>query len=126
MTEASVVPLPKRGVTPPALRRARTSAPTAPELVAPASSIGEALRAENRDRAASAARGRCECGRPDCRDTFPSVAEAYRGMGERFIVVPDHVGTSAVIAAADRFFIVDRNRHRDRHPTGVHPPEPLR
>jgi hypothetical protein len=122
MTEASVLPFPRRvGTQLPIRRGTHTSAPTGLELTAPASPIRETLRAENRDRATSVDERRCECGRPNCRDTFPSIAEAYRGMAERFIVVPDHVGAGTVIAAADRFFVVEPNRHRDRYPTATHP-----
>jgi len=51
---------------------------------------------------------RCECARPDCRATFPAAAETHRRRSDRFIVVPDHLAGEAVVAAADRFFVVEQ------------------
>lgn len=50
---------------------------------------------------------RCECGRPECHATIPAQAEAYRGRPGRFIVVPRHLAGERVVAAADRFFVVE-------------------
>ncbi len=51
---------------------------------------------------------RCECARPGCRATFPAAAEAHRRRPDRFIVVPNHLAGEAVVAAADRFFVVEQ------------------
>ncbi len=52
---------------------------------------------------------RCECARPDCEATFPAGAEVHRRYPERFIIAPGHhlVGET-VVAAADRFFVVEQ------------------
>ena len=68
----------------------------------------DARRAANREAIASAAELRCECGRPDCRDTFPAAAGVHRRRVEQFIVVPDHFAGETVVAAADRFFVVEQ------------------
>lgn len=39
---------------------------------------------------------------------FPAAARAHRRRVEQFIVVPDHVAGETVIAAADRFFVVEQ------------------
>jgi hypothetical protein len=73
-----------------------------------ASEVREARRAGNRARSGFVDELRCECARPGCRATFPAVAEGYRGVRERFIVVPEHGGgDDTVVAAADRFFVVE-------------------
>jgi hypothetical protein len=55
---------------------------------------------------------RCECDQPGCKAQLPSSAERYRrsGIGERFLVVPRHIGTDTVVAAADSFFVVELER----------------
>ena len=50
----------------------------------------------------------CECARPDCEATFPAGAEAYRRYPERFIITPNHLAGETVVAAADRFFVVEQ------------------
>ncbi len=72
-----------------------------------ASALREARRARNRGRSGLGDDLRCECARPECRATVPPVAEDFRGMPERFIVVPDHGAGEKVVAAADRFFVVE-------------------
>ena len=70
-------------------------------------------RLQQRDRVRLRARAtlvtelQCECGRPDCRATIPVEAGAYRRRPEQFIVVPAHLAGETVVAAADRFFVVE-------------------
>jgi len=54
---------------------------------------------------------RCECGRSNCRETLPSVAETFRGTADRLLVSPTHVNGEVVVRAADRFFVVERAEH---------------
>jgi hypothetical protein len=71
---------------------------------------------------------RCECARPECRATVPALAHVHRKRSERFIVVPDHIAGDTVIAAADRFFVVEpspppslrEGRSRYTLPTALH------
>ncbi len=65
-------------------------------------------REANREGKAFVDELRCECARPGCRATFPATAEAHRRRPERFIVVPAHLAGEAVVAAADRFFVVEQ------------------
>lgn len=67
----------------------------------------DARRVANRE-AITAAELRCECGRPDCRATFPAAAGAHRRRVDQFIVVPDHFAGETVVAAADTFFVVEQ------------------
>jgi hypothetical protein len=60
-----------------------------------------------RPRVAFLAELHCECGRPDCRATIPAGAGVYRRRPEQFIVVPDHLAGETVVAAADKFFVVE-------------------
>ena len=53
---------------------------------------------------------RCECDVFGCRAPIPALAEGYRGVATRFIVVPGHAGYDTVVAAADRFFVVEPKR----------------
>ena len=71
--------------------------------------VREIRRLENRRRSPLVDELACECGSLDCCATFPVAAEAYRGVRDRFIVVPAHAGAvvETVIAAADRFFVVE-------------------
>ena len=62
----------------------------------------------NQEAVATVAELRCECGRPDCRATFPAEAGAHRRRFDWFIVVPDHLAGETVVAAADRFFVVEQ------------------
>jgi hypothetical protein len=83
-------------------------------LLRTASSLREARRARNRTRGDINGELRCECARPECRATIPVVAETYRRSPERFIVVPDHFPGETVVAAADRFFVVEPQEQLSR------------
>jgi hypothetical protein len=72
-----------------------------------ASSLRDARRARNRTRGHFNGELRCECAWPACQATVPVVAETYRRTPQRFIVVPDHSAGETVVAAADRFFVVE-------------------
>ena len=52
---------------------------------------------------------RCECGRSNCSETLPAVAETHRGMVDRLLVLPAHADGEVVVRVADRFFVVERN-----------------
>jgi len=69
--------------------------------------LRDARRTSNRDDGAFREQLRCECARPDCLATFPALAEAHRRDPGRFIIAPGHFAGETVIAAADRFFVVD-------------------
>jgi hypothetical protein len=77
----------------------------------PVLTVSEARRAGNREHIGLVAELRCECARPNCRDTVPAVAETHRGIAERFVVMPDHFDGGVVVRAADRFFVVDPGSH---------------
>ncbi len=64
-------------------------------------------RTSNNNRGARVDQLRCECALRECRATVPAVAGAHRERAERFIVLPGHVGWDTVVAAADRFFVVE-------------------
>lgn len=81
------------------------SRPTVPRS---AFALRDARRAGNREAGAFRDRLRCECAQPDCYATFPALADVHRRDPERFIIVPDHFAGETVIAAADRFFVVDQ------------------
>ncbi len=51
---------------------------------------------------------RCECARRECEATVPAEAAAHRRRAGWFIVAPDHVAGETVVAAADRFFVVEQ------------------
>jgi len=70
--------------------------------------LRDTRRQANREGRVSSAELRCECARPDCRATLPAAAEGHRRRPERFIVVPAHLAGEAVVAAADRFFVVEQ------------------
>lgn len=70
--------------------------------------LRDARREANRDGRVFVEELRCECARPDCRATFPAAAEAHRRRPDRFIVAPEHLADEAVVAAADRFFVVEQ------------------
>ncbi|MGZ4419371.1 MAG: hypothetical protein ACXVRV_14525 [Gaiellaceae bacterium] len=53
---------------------------------------------------------RCECVELGCRAAIPASAEGHRGMRDGFLVVPGHHGADLVVAAADRFFVVEPKR----------------
>jgi hypothetical protein len=103
MIDASVLPIPARGL----------AYPSAPAAVSPYAAMGTELaaarRAVNRERISIVLQLRCECTRPRCRESFPTAAERHRGGGDRFIVVPAHVDHGLVVRAADRFFVVQAN-----------------
>ena len=101
-----------------------STVPTLPRL-ARGPSLAPARRAGNVERRDFVTRLRCECALPSCRETFPAVAESYRGTAERFIVVPAHLGAivtpanlddATVVRAADRFFVVELDRSAARFP----------
>jgi hypothetical protein len=101
MAEAGVGALPTRVGTNRADHRAETTEWGAHNL---------AQKAGNRERVGLVAELRCECGRPNCTETVPAVAEAHRGMGGRLVVVPAHFNDGMVVRAADRFFVVEAGR----------------
>ncbi|HKI93247.1 MAG TPA: hypothetical protein VJ986_13175 [Gaiellaceae bacterium] len=71
------------------------------------SNLRDARRARNHKSRGFLAELRCECARPECRATFPVVAQAHRQRPEQFVVVPDHAAGETVVRAADRFFVVE-------------------
>ncbi|HKB94454.1 MAG TPA: hypothetical protein VKC62_09505 [Gaiellaceae bacterium] len=75
--------------------------------------LRDARREANLEGGAFLAELRCECARPECRATFPVAAEPYRRRPSRFIVVPDHLADETVVAAADRFFVVEPQARLD-------------
>jgi hypothetical protein len=77
----------------------------------PALTVSESRRAGNRERFGLLSVLRCECARPNCKDTVPAAAEAQRGIGERFVVTPAHFEGGVVVRAADRFFVVEPDGH---------------
>jgi hypothetical protein len=77
--------------------------------------LSEARRASNRDRVGLVPELRCECTRPNCRHMLPTVADAHRGIADRFVVAPVHFEGGVVVRAADRFFVVESVRQRLRH-----------
>jgi hypothetical protein len=72
--------------------------------------LREARRRSNRKQ--SVGDLRCECGEASCRSPIPATAAAHRGLRDGFIVVPGHHGQDVVVAAADRFFVVELARGR--------------
>ena len=84
-------------------RAARESARNGPAL-------REARRTANRKQTAGDLR--CECGELGCRAAVPASAEGHRGDRDGFVVVPGHAGHDLVVAAADRFFVVELKRSR--------------
>jgi len=90
-------------------QRDRSRVRTRPAPTIPHSALArrDARRVTNREAIVSVADLRCECGRPDCRATFPAAAGAHRRRPEQFIIVPGHLAGEIVIAAADRFFVVE-------------------
>ena len=73
--------------------------------------LREARRTANRKQTVGDLR--CECGQLGCRSAIPAGAEAYRGTHGGFVVVPGHIGNDVVVAAADRFFVVQLRRRRE-------------
>jgi hypothetical protein len=70
----------------------------------------ELRRGESDTRIGFASEVRCECGRSNCSETLPAVAETHRGMADRLLVLPEHANGEIVVRIADRFFVVERNR----------------
>ena len=70
--------------------------------------LRDARREANREGTAFLDELRCECARPGCRATLPAVAETHRRRPGRFIVVPGHLAGETVVAASDRFFVVEQ------------------
>jgi len=68
------------------------------------------LRVGNRTRIGFVSELRCECGRSNCRETVPAVAETYRRTADHRLVMPAHANGEVVVRAADRFFVVVRER----------------
>jgi PIN domain nuclease of toxin-antitoxin system len=48
----------------------------------------------------------------------PAIAETHRGPADRFIVAPAHLNDGVVARAADRFFVVEPDRHLFAQPRG--------
>lgn len=88
--------------------RGRLRARPSPSIPRSAFVRRDARRSENRAGVALLAELHCECGRPDCRATIPAGAGVHRRRPEQFIVVPDHLAGETVVAAADRFFVVQQ------------------
>ncbi len=49
----------------------------------------------------------CECGQSGCRAAIPAQALEHRRARGGFVVVPGHQGEDVVVAAADRFFVIE-------------------
>jgi len=120
MTAAPASPLLERSAD-----RSPVFGGTASDHARGAVTVMEARRSGNAELRGLVTERRCECALPDCRETFPAVAESYRGTADRFIVVPAHLGvvvTAAtiddgrVVRAADRFFVVELNGNGGRSP----------
>jgi hypothetical protein len=71
--------------------------------------LRDARRTGNREEGALREEFHCECAWPDCDATFPARADVHRRRPELFIVVPDHLAEETVVAAADRFFVVEQH-----------------
>jgi hypothetical protein len=100
----STTPLVAQRVEPRERNRSRPRSRMVPRS---AFALRDARRTGNREDDALREQLRCECARPDCHATFPAPAEAQRRDPERFIIAPDHLAGETVVAAADRFFVVD-------------------
>jgi hypothetical protein len=87
--------------------RNRSRPRSGPMVPRSAFALRDARRTGNRDAGAFSEQLRCECARPDCHATFPALAEVHRRDPGRFIIAPDHLAGEIVVAAADRFFVVD-------------------
>ncbi len=79
--------------------------------------LGQARRAANREHG----RGdlRCECDQSGCRSAVPAQALDDRRARGGFVVFPGHQGQDVVVAAADRFFIIEHANTQpmlDLHP----------
>ena len=68
--------------------------------------LGQARRAANRKQTRSDLR--CECDQSGCHAAVPAQAlEHRRALRGGFVVFPGHQGQDVVVAAADRFFIIE-------------------
>ena len=76
--------------------------------------LSEARRAGNRARIGLVSELRCECTRPDCTETLPSVAGMH-GSADQLLVAPAHLDGGVVARAADRFFVIESRGHAIRH-----------
>ena len=76
--------------------------------------LSEARRASNRARIGLVSELRCECTRPDCTQTLPSVAGMHRSA-DQLLVAPAHSDGGVVARAADRFFVIESRGHSIRH-----------
>jgi len=88
--------------------RIRSRPRSGPMVPRSAFALRDARRTGNRDAGAFREQLRCECARPDCHATLPALAEVHRRDPGRFIIAPDHFAGETVVAAADRFFVVDQ------------------
>lgn len=68
-------------------------------------SLRQARRTANRKQVTGDLR--CECGESGCRAAIPASAGGHRGARDGFVVVPGHHDGDIVVAAADRFFVVE-------------------
>jgi hypothetical protein len=100
--------------------RAGRRSPTRERLRSdPALTVSESRRVANRERIGLGSDLRCECARPNCRDTVPAVAETQRGIPQRFVVTPAHFDGGLVMRAADRFFVVEPGSAAVKSRSGV-------
>jgi hypothetical protein len=76
--------------------------------------LSEARRASNRARIGLVSALRCECTRPNCTETLPSVAGTHRSA-DQLVVAPAHFDDGVVARAADRFFVIESRGHAIRH-----------
>ena len=104
MTHAPALSVPARVE----LRPRRTAATRPNPTIA--SGLSEARRSQNRSEVGTVSQLRCECDAAGCRELCPTIADSHRGMLDRFIVTPAHLGAATVVRAADRFFIVELGR----------------
>lgn len=63
-------------------------------------------REENRQNIGLVPELRCECAIPNCRETFPAMADNHRGTRDRYIVAPAHFNGGTPVKVADRFFVI--------------------
>jgi hypothetical protein len=86
--------------------RLAARAPRSPTAIS--QDLREARRTANRGQVGGDLR--CECGRPACQLVVPAAAEVHRGTRGGFLVVPGHQFQEVVVAAADRYFVVEDKR----------------
>ena len=118
MSDASVLPFPggparKHGPRAAAVRRSSRASEQEQRPALPRVPVGSSTEP-------------CECGRTGCRDLLPAGAGQHRGLAANLVVVSHHLGDRKVVAAADRFFVVEPDRGGRRFPAaepGPVPPE---